>query len=88
MEKHISKKCDVRGCKESARFWIPTEKLSGDFDLKGAKTHTFFLCSEHCEMFSYLGEHEEYVYLNPETGRVRRIEIGVYACRENCPECN
>ena len=86
MIKHISKKCSVRGCKEHAKYWIPTEKLSGDFDLKGE--HTFFLCSDHCEKFSYLGEMEMFNYLNPETGRIREIEIGVYSCREDCPECN
>lgn len=84
-DKHKDIRCSVRGCKEPSRYWLPTDKLSGDFDLK---THTFFLCSEHCEKLSYLGEFEFYSYLNPETGRIREIEIGVYACSENCRECN
>ncbi len=86
MEKHIAKKCNVRGCKEEAGYWIPTAKLSGDFDMKAR--HTFYLCSDHVAKLSEGDEIEEIHFLNPETGRIRSIEIGIYACSESCRECN
>ena len=83
--KHKAVKCSVRGCKEEAGFWIPTRELSGDFDIK---KETFFLCDEHAEELSYLGEYEEIRFLNPETGKIRSIELGVYSCSDGCRICN
>jgi hypothetical protein len=83
--KHKVVRCDVRGCKDEAKYWIPTDKLSGDFDVK---SETFYLCDNH----NYLLESQEqegYIcFLNPETGRIREIEVGVYSCHEECGVCN
>jgi len=84
--KHKAVKCNVRGCKIEASYWIDTAQLSGDFDMKSK--HTFYLCTDDAEKLSNGGEFESYNYLNPETGRVRNIEIGVYSCDENCLQCN
>ena len=85
MVKHKAVKCNVKGCREEAKYWIPTDELSGDFDMKARDT--FYLCDMHAGFLS----RDEYGYayfLNPETGRLREIEIGIYSCSKDCQECN
>ncbi len=84
MTKHIKIKCDVKGCKEEAVRWISTDELSGDFDMKGKRT--FYLCDEHKDKLS---PEDDYInFLNPETGKIRSIEMGIYSCSEDCRVCN
>lgn len=75
----------MRGCKEEARYWIPTELMSGDFDIK---RETFYICENHNDELADGEEGAYYRYLNPETGRIREIEIGVYSCNDECAICN
>lgn len=82
--KHKSVKCNIKGCKEEAIRWFPTAEISGDFDMK--LKHTFYLCDTHKEMLS--PEDDTVKFLNPETGKLREIELGVYSCSEQCIECN
>lgn len=82
--KHIAKKCNVRGCKNEADSWICTDKLSGDFDV--SHRSTFYLC-EDCR--EELGENDGFIsFLNPETGKIRQIEVGIYCCSNDCLVCN
>lgn len=84
--KHKKIKCNVRGCKEESKYWINTDKLSGDFDMKARRT--FYLCENHATDLSQ-GEEMDYIkFLNPETGRIREIELGVYSCNDECGVCN
>ncbi len=81
---HQHVKCNIRGCKEEASRWFDTAELSGDFDMKARDT--FYLCDDHAERIA--PDDEAIEFLNPETGRLRRIELAVYACSETCPDCN
>lgn len=83
--KHIAFNCNVKGCKQEAEYWIDTKDLSGDFDLKN---HTFYLCLEHATSLSMADECEYISFLNPETGKIREVEVAVYSCSENCKVCN
>lgn len=84
MVKHKIIKCDVRDCYDEATRWIETKELSGDFDMKGK--HTFYICEEHQTTLS--PEDDVIKFLNPETGRIRTVEVAVYSCDENCQVCN
>lgn len=82
--KHYGIQCNIKGCKEEATKWFSTDELSGDFDMK--LKDTFYLCSDHNGMLSEEGDN--IMFLNPETGKLRFIELGEYACSETCKICN
>jgi hypothetical protein len=80
---HVPVVCSVAGCSYEASRWLPLGPLSGDFEVK---QHTFFLCDAHREVLS--PDDARYYYLNPETGIIRSVEVGAYACSEACSVCN
>lgn len=82
--RHKAKRCNVRGCRDEARYWLSTDEMSGDFDVQG---DTFYICDNHIDDIAD-EECAYYRYLNPETGRIREIEIGVYSCNDECATCN
>ncbi len=83
--KHKVIKCNVKGCKQEATRWFDTAQVSGDFDMKFKDT--FYLCLEHAEKIS-MGDDTYAYFLNPETGKMRQIELAVYSCSEQCDVCN
>lgn len=82
--KHKIIKCNIKACKEHATRWMDTALMSGDFDC--SHRSTFYLCEHHASTLS--PEDDIYTYLNPETGKIRQIELAVYSCDDNCPICN
>ena len=82
--KHKAIKCNVKGCKAEAVRWFATKELSGDFDMK--HKDTFYLCDNHQSQLS--PEDDTIQFLNPETGKIRYIELAVYSCDEDCKTCN
>ncbi len=82
--KHNAIKCEVKGCKDEATRWFSTDELSGDFDMK--LHDTFYLCDYHAGIMS--AEDDAIPFLNPETGKLRFVELAVYSCNENCGVCN
>jgi len=84
-EKHQPLRCDVKACIQEATRWIDTEDLSGDFDIKDP-FHTFYLCEHHAAEIS--PDDDVIRFLNPETGKLRTIELAVYACNDDCEVCS
>ena len=84
MTRHKSIKCQIKGCKQNATRWFETKKLSGDFDMKSHDT--FYLCTEHASQLSPTDE--VVLFLNPETGKLRQIELAIYECQPDCSVCN
>lgn len=66
-----------------ANRWIETKNLSGDFDVK---SDTFYFCPIHAFALSRMDD--TIVFLNPETGIIREIELAVYSCSDACEVCN
>ena len=79
--KHVPKMCDVEGCTTEATYWIDARPE--------AAQATFYLCIDHQYALDGKDEHEGgYLHLNFETGELLWLEIGEYACSQECHECN
>lgn len=81
---HKAINCDITNCKNEAVRWFDTKNISGEFDMKAKDT--FYLCEGHSEELS--PEDEYITFLNPETGTIKKIELAVYSCSEECSDCN
>jgi hypothetical protein len=88
MAEHIAKICNVTECKTEASYWIDTgdgfvESLLATVSVPS----TFYLCADH---MSELANEETgcYHHLRIDTGEMFQLEIGSYACSEECDICN
>jgi hypothetical protein len=71
---HVPAYCSIGPCVAEATRWFE----AGD--------RTFYLCEEHAEAFSP-GD-DTVSWPDPETGRIYTEELAVYACSDECTECN
>ena len=72
MTSHTPVPCSVKNCADEASYWIAN---FGGRD-------TFYLCSEH-------NPENDGIYSVIETdGSITRHEVAVYACADDCPDCN
>lgn len=82
MARHITVRCSVRGCHFDADRWFDARLLFG----RGYREQTFYLCDPHAQIVA--PDDEAVHWLDPESGYVRSVELAVYACADDCEECN
>lgn len=85
---HVPKRCDVKGCKLDASYWIDTSEGFLEALLPEGTNDTFYLCVDHKYELDGKDEHEGgYLHLRIDTGELRWLEIGKYCCSGKCEVC-
>jgi hypothetical protein len=85
--KHVQKMCNVKGCTNEATYWIAASAIGNS--RSEPSPAPFYLCLEHQYQLDGKDEHEGgYLHLRFDTGELRWLEIGKYACSPECAVCN
>jgi len=77
---HIPAYCNIKGCKEEARYFLNSEKIKLN---KKLPFDTFYLCDDHG---AGINEDGCYDFID-ENCEIVSIEVGVYSCHEGCEIC-